>query len=130
MTRLSNPDDMAQHLLDSIRGIPEAEWSQLLSGFSDLIAFSLWMELVLDIEGPTSGLASNELAKRYGGFSLAGPASGSKEAVRSLNDWAIEHPLGIASQEHLLAALSFHVSHHPRILRTSELCAALSLCLA
>ena len=113
VTRLSNPDDMAQNLLDCVRGVPEAEWDKLLTAFTDLIAFSLWMELVLDIEGPTSVLASNELGKRYGGFSLAGPASGSKEAVRSLNDWAIKHALGIASQERMLAALSFHVSHHP-----------------
>jgi hypothetical protein len=112
VTRLSNPDATAQHFLDTIRGIPDAEWSQLLSGFSDLIAFSLWMELVLDIEGPASGLASNELARRYGGFRLA-DSIGSREAVRSLKDWAIEHQLGIASQEHLLVALSFHVRHHP-----------------
>jgi hypothetical protein len=113
VTRLSNPDGPAQHLLDSVRGVPEAEWSRLLSGFSDLIAFSLWMELVLDMEGPTSQLACKELAKRYGGFSLPGSAIGSKEAVRSLNDWVIEHALGIASREHMLAALSFHVSRHP-----------------
>ena len=113
VTRLSNPDGTAQHLLDSVRGLPEAEWSRLLSGFSDLIAFSLWMELVLDMEGSNSELASKELTKRYGGFNLAASAIGSKEAVRSLNNWAIEHALGIASQEHMLAALSFHVSHHP-----------------
>ncbi len=86
---------------------------QTFTGFSDLIAFSLWMELVLDMEGPTSGFVSKELAMRYGGFSLAGSAIGSKEAVRSLNVWAIEHVLGIANRDHLLAALSFHVRHHP-----------------
>ena len=111
--RLSNPDSPAQRLLDAIRGVPEAEWNRLLTGFSGLIAFSLWMELVLDMDGPDSALASKELAKRYGGFSLAGSASGSKEAVRALNDWAIKHELGIASQDHVLAALSFHVSHYP-----------------
>ena len=91
VTRLSNPDGAAQHLLDSVRGLPEAEWSRLLSGFSDLIAFSLWMELVLDLEGSNSELASKELTTRYGGFNLAASAIGSKEAVRSLNNWAIEH---------------------------------------
>src|SRR5581483_217535 len=113
VTRLSNPDGPAQHLLDSIRGVPEAEWNRLLTGFSGLIAFSLWMELVLDIDGPDSALASKEVAKKYGGFSLAGAAIGSKEAVRSLNDWAIKHALGIAGQDHILAALSFQLSHHP-----------------
>ncbi len=113
VTRLSNADGPAQHLLDSIRSVPEAEWNRLLSDFSDLIAFSLWMELVLVMDGPDSALASKELAKRYGGFSLAGSARGSKEAVRSLNEWAIKHELGIANQDQMLAALSFHVSHHP-----------------
>ena len=111
--RLSNPDAMAQHLLDSVRALPEGEWSRLLSGFSDLIAFCLWMELVLDMEGPTSWSVSQELAMRYSGFILAGSAIGTKEAVRSLNDWAIEHALGIADREHLLTALSFHIRHQP-----------------
>ena len=112
VARLSNPDGPAQHLLDSVRGLPEVEWSRLLSRFSDLIAFSLWMELVLDLEGPNSELVSKELAKKYRGFYLAGPI-GSKEAVRSLNDWAIEKVLSIANREHLLTALSFHVRHQP-----------------
>jgi hypothetical protein len=71
------------------------------------------MELVLDIEGPASGLASKELGERYVGFSLPGAAIGSKDAVRALNDWVLAHGLAIADQEKLLAALSFHVSHHP-----------------
>ena len=54
VVRLSNPDSVAQQVLDSVRGVSEAEWSRLLYGFSDLMAFCLWMELVLDIEGPTS----------------------------------------------------------------------------
>jgi hypothetical protein len=78
-----------------------------------LDAFSLWMELVLDLEGPNSELASRELARSYSGFNYPGPEIGPKEAVRSLNDWAIEHALGIAKREHLLAALSFHVRHDP-----------------
>jgi hypothetical protein len=110
---MSNPDGPAQHLLDSIRGLPELEWSRLLSKFSDLIAFSLWIELVLDLEGRDSEIASEELAKQYRGFNLAASPIGSKEAVRSLNEWAIEKVLGIGNREHLLAALSFHVRHHP-----------------
>jgi len=113
VSQLSNPDDTAQHLLDSVRAIAEVVWTRLLCGFSDLIAFSLWMELVLDIEGPASGLASKELGERYVGFSLPGAAIGSKEAVRALNEWVLAHGLAIADQEKLLEALSFHVSHHP-----------------
>jgi len=112
VARLSNADTMAQQVLDSTRGVPEAEWSRLLCGFSDLIAFSLWMELVLDIEGPTSGLVSKELAERYPGFSLSCGTKGSKDVVRALNEWAIEHVLAIVHQKQMLAALSFHVSHH------------------
>jgi hypothetical protein len=70
------------------------------------------MELVLDIEGPTSRLVSKELAGKYGGFSLP-RGTDSKEVVRALNGWATEHSLAIAGQEQMLAALSFHVSHQP-----------------
>jgi hypothetical protein len=77
------------------------------------MTFSLWMELVLDIEGPTSRLISKELAEKYGGFSLPRATRDSKEVVRALNGWATEHSLAIAGQEQMLAALSFHVSHHP-----------------
>jgi hypothetical protein len=113
VARLSNPDSMAQQVLDSVRGVSEAEWSRLLFGFSDLMAFCLWMELVLDIEGPTSGVVSRELAERYGGFSPARVTVESKEAVCSLNEWVIEHALAIAGRRPMLAALSFHVNHHP-----------------
>lgn len=113
VARLSNADNMAQQVLDSVRGVSEAEWSNLLYSFSDLITFSLWMELVLDIEGPTSGLVSKELAERYGGFSVSPSTMGSKEVVRALNAWVLDHALAIADQEQMLAALSFHVSHHP-----------------
>jgi hypothetical protein len=114
VARLSNPDSIAQQVLDSVRGVSEAEWSRLLYGFSDLMAFCLWMELVLDIEGPTSGVVSRELAERYGGFSPApGTVGSSKEAVCSLSEWVIEHALAIAGQKPMLAALSFHVNHHP-----------------
>lgn len=113
VVRLSNPDSIAQQVLDSVRGVSEAEWSRLLYGFSDLMAFSLWMELVLDVEGPTSGVVSKELAARYGGFSLAPGTVGSKEAVCSLSEWVIQHTFAIAGRRPMLAALSFHVNHHP-----------------
>jgi hypothetical protein len=113
VTRLANPDSTAQQVLDAVRSVSEAEWRKLLQGFSGLMTFSLWMELVLDIEGPTSRLVSKELAGRFGGFSLPRGMRDSKEIVRALNGWATEHSLAIAGQEQMLAALSFHVSHHP-----------------
>jgi hypothetical protein len=70
------------------------------------------MELVLDIEGPSSALVFKELTDRYSGFSFSS-APGSKAAVRALSDWALDHELAIADQKQMLAALSFHVTHHP-----------------
>jgi hypothetical protein len=113
VARLSNPDSTAQQVLDSVQEVSEAEWSQLLSRFTDLMAFSLWLELVLDIEGPTAEIASVELAERYRGFSFSRGTQGSKEVVRALNGWAVKHELAVAGQKQMLAALSFHVSHHP-----------------
>ncbi len=112
VARLSNPASPAQDVLDAVRGVPDAEWNKLLRSFSDLTTFSLWMESVLDIEGPMSALVSKELADRYSGFSLS-RSFGSKAAVRALNDWALDRVLAIADQKQLLAALSFHVTHHP-----------------
>jgi hypothetical protein len=112
VARLSNPASPAQEVLDAVRGISDAEWHKLLNGFSDLITFSLWMELVLDIEGPTSALVSKELADRYSRFRFS-PALGSKAAVRALNEWALDHALAIADQKQMLAALSSHVTHYP-----------------
>ena len=113
VARLSNPESKAQQVLDSVWEVSEAEWSQMLSRFTDLMAFSMWMELVLDIEGPTAEIASVELAERYCGFSFSRSTQGSKEVVRALNGWALKHELAIAGQERMVAALSFHVSHHP-----------------
>jgi hypothetical protein len=113
VARLANPDSTAQQVLDAVRSVSEAEWRNLLKGFSGLMTFSLWMELVLDIEGPTSRLVSKDLAGKYGGFSLPSGTRDSKEVVRALNGWATEHSLAIAGQEQLVAALSFHVTYHP-----------------
>jgi hypothetical protein len=111
--RLSNPDSTVQQVLDSVLSVSEPEWNELLHGFSNLMAFSLWMELVLDIEGSTSCLVSKELAERYGGFRFSGGSKKPKEVARSLHGWVIEHSLAIADPDRMLAALSFHVSHHP-----------------
>ena len=113
VVRLSNPASTAQQVLDAVRGMPEAKWNALFREFSELMAFSLWIELLIDMEGPSSEVVSRELGDRYSGFILSRDVVGSKEVVRALNEWAIEHVLAIADQKQLLAALSFHVSHHP-----------------
>jgi hypothetical protein len=113
VARLSNPASTAQRVLDTVRGVPGGEWNALFREFSELMAFSLWIELLIDREGPSSEVVSRELAARYRGFVLSREAAGSKEVVRVLNEWAIEHALAIADQKQLLAGLSFHVRHHP-----------------
>jgi hypothetical protein len=110
--RLSDGSTTAQQVLDTVRVLPELEWRQHLSDFSDLIAFSLWMEVVLDVDG-SSRLVAEELAQRYRGFDLASAAADSRETVRALNAWVVEHHLAGPNQERLLAALTFQVTHHP-----------------
>jgi hypothetical protein len=112
LTRLSDGNSLAQQVLETVHSVPEAEWTEHLLGFSDLVAFSLWMELVLDIEGSTSSHVARELADRYRGFRIS-TSTGSKEAVRALHQWVSEHRVVDSNQEELLAALSFHVRNHP-----------------
>jgi hypothetical protein len=114
VTRLSNPNSEAQQVLDAIRGVSEKQWNELLRSFSDLIVFCLWMELVLDIEGPTSAALSKELVARYPGFARPRANENSKECVRALNEWALKNTLGIAGQTELLGALGFQIRHHPQ----------------
>jgi len=70
VAQLSNPNSTAQQVLDAVRGFLMRNGASFSTAFG-LITFSLWMELVLDIEGPTSALVSKELANRYSGFSLS-----------------------------------------------------------
>lgn len=114
VTRLSNPGSEAQQVLDAIRGVSEAKWNKLLHGFSDLVVFCLWMELVLDIEGPTSSLLSRELAARYRGFALPRAINNSKECVHAFSDWALSKTLQITDETQLLEALGFQVRYHPQ----------------
>ena len=41
VARLANPDSTAQQVLDAVRSVSEAEWRNLLQGFSGLMTFSL-----------------------------------------------------------------------------------------
>jgi hypothetical protein len=109
---LPNPAGAPQQVLDAVRRVPAAEWQRMRSAFFELIAFSLWMELILDLEGPGSKLVADELAKRYRGFGFTSLDLPSSEAVRELNSWAVDHAIG-AKDEKVLAALSWHVQHNP-----------------
>jgi hypothetical protein len=45
--RLSEPGAFAQQILEAVQSLPRAEWTRHLKSYSDLIVFSLWMELML-----------------------------------------------------------------------------------
>ena len=130
VARLSNPDSIAQQVLDSVRGVSEAEWSKLLNGFSDLMAFSLWMELVLDIEGPTSGARFQGVGGEVQWIQSRAGTVGSKAVVRALNEWVLDHALAIAGQETNARSIELSRQPSPGISRDAELRVALSRCLA
>src|SRR5579884_1503076 len=92
--------------------MPTGEWEHLFSNFFELVAFSLWMELILDIDGPRSRFLKNELARRYPGFAFSRPELSSGEAVRELNSWAVENTRYLGN-EGVLAALSWLVRNEP-----------------
>jgi hypothetical protein len=112
VTQLTNCDSVPQEVLDAVRSVSAAEWERLLSTFSDLIAFSKWMELILDLEGLSSRLVSDEIGTRYQGFGFSSVEISPGEAVLELNYWVIEREIGVKG-ENLLAALIWHVQHHP-----------------
>jgi len=112
VTQLASPDSEPQRVLDAVRSLSAAEWERLLSTFFDLIAFSMWIELVLDLEGPRSRLVFEEIGTRYQGFSVSSYELSPGEAVQELNSWVIERHIGVRG-ENLLSALIWHAQHHP-----------------
>ena len=112
VTSLHRGNGLAQQVLETVRRLSQPEWNGKWIEFFDLIAFLVWMELVLDVEGSASGLVARELAQRYSGFEL--PTScGPKQAVRTLYRWYTQHRLADSNRRELLAALSFHLRYHP-----------------
>jgi len=112
VTQLSNPESVAQQVLNSVSSLPDRDWQRLFSRFFDLVAFSLWMELVLDGDGPGCPLVRDELARRYPGFAFSGTGLSSGQSVRELNSWVVQNALCI-NDESVLAALSWHVRNDP-----------------
>ena len=111
VTQLSNADSPAQRILHSMQSMPESEWGEILAGFLRVNTFSVWMELALDFSGPKSGLISRELRQRYPRVRLPCPLT-SKEAI-GVKKWLISHELPKANRTGVLAALRFHLRHHP-----------------
>jgi hypothetical protein len=111
LTQLSNPESVAQQVVGTVNSMPDAQWEHLSCRFFDLVAFSLWMELILDIYGARCRFLSDELANRYPGFAFSRPDLAPGEAVRELNSWAVQNTLHV--DESILAALSWHVRNNP-----------------
>ncbi len=122
--RLSNVDSLAQRVFDAVRRLPSPQWHDLLRGFSESMAFLIWLELTIEIAGPKSSVASKELASRFPGFPMP-RRPGARTLVRALNEWLVAQLLGTSDNEETLEALSFHVRNHPEypaILRYASRC--------
>ena len=111
VSRLANPDSVPQQVLDAVLSV-SADWGRIWPVFLELLAFSLWMELILDVEGAGSHLVAEECSKRYPGFRFSSPEVSSREAVRELNSWAACSAIG-TDNEQVFAALAWHAQHHP-----------------
>jgi hypothetical protein len=84
----TNPGSEPQQVLDAVLSISAAEWEQFWSAFLELIAFSLWLELILGIEGLRSPLIADEIRSHYPGFSFSSlDLPSSEEAVPELHSW-------------------------------------------
>jgi hypothetical protein len=114
LSRLSNPDSEQQLVLNAILSVPVAEWERLLSAFLEMTVFAVWMELMLDLEGPQSGLLSEELSKRYPEFSFGEIGFSPGEAVREFLTWTIDHKIGVENED-LVGALNWHIQNGPEI---------------
>jgi hypothetical protein len=111
--RLSNPECAAQRTLDAMRTMRKSDWEKLLAAFTHLSAFCQWMELMLDAQKTMSDQLSQELLKRYPGFSLVGRRMAFKDAARYLTAWVLNHDMPEARATGVLAALRFCLRHHP-----------------
>jgi hypothetical protein len=71
------------------------------------------MELTLDTQKTMSEQLSQELLKKYPGFSLVGRRMAFKDAARYLTTWVLSHDMPGAKETGVLAALKFCLRHHP-----------------
>jgi len=113
VSRLSNAECAAQRTLDAMRTMRKSDWDKLLAAFTHLNAFCQWMELMLDAQKTMSDQLSQELLKRYPGFSLVGRRMAFKDAARYLTTWVLSHDMPGAKATGVLAALRFCLLHHP-----------------
>ena len=92
--------------------VPGAEWETMLSQYRDIVVFGVWMELVLDLEGPQSPVVAWALAAQYAGFAFSSSDLPSAEAVRELLAWVIRNVVRSPSEE-VMGALGWLIKRHP-----------------
>jgi hypothetical protein len=112
VTQMRNPDGEPQRILNAMLSVPAAEWERMLSAYRDIVVFGVWMELLLDLEGPQSPLVARTLAARYRGFAFSSGDLPSTDAVRELLAWAIMNVVRPPSEE-VMGALTWHITRHP-----------------
>jgi hypothetical protein len=92
--------------------VPAAEWERMLSAYRDIVVFGVWMELLLDLEGPESAVVARGLAAQYPGFAFSSGDLPSTTAVRELLAWVIMNVVRPPSEE-VMGALSWHIKRNP-----------------
>jgi len=112
VTQLPNPAGEPQRILDAMLSVPPAEWERMLSAYRDVVIFAVWMELILDLEGPQSPIVARALAAQYPGFAFGSGDLPSTDAVRELHAWVISNVVCPRSDE-AMGALTWHIKHHP-----------------
>jgi len=112
VTQMPNPDGEPQRILDAMLSVPGAEWERMLSAYRDIVIFAVWMELMLDLEGPQSPVVARTVAAQYPGFAFGSGDLSSTDAVRELHAWVISNVVCPPSQD-VMSALSWHIKHHP-----------------
>lgn len=112
VTELTNPRGEPQYVLDAVNSVPPSEWKRMLDAYRTLIIFGMWMELVLDLEGPQSPAVARSLAAGYPRFAFSSPDLPSNEAVHELVDWGIDNVVYPPSEQ-VMAALTWHIAADP-----------------
>ena len=112
VTQMPNPDGEPQRILNAMLSVLGAEWERMLCAYRDIVIFGVWMELILDLEGPQSPVVAQALAAQYPGFAFSSRDLPSTNAVREVHAWVISNVVRPPSEE-VMGALTWHIKHHP-----------------
>jgi hypothetical protein len=111
VTSLPNQGE-PQYILDAVNSVPPSEWERMLTQYRTLIIFGVWLELILDLEGPQSPVVARAFAAAYPGFAFTSGDLPSTEAVHELLIWGLENVVCPRSEE-VVSALTWHIETNP-----------------